>query len=541
MSEEELLTLSEDVLVADVSRAPRALKKYWLGPEGSARVGGWGNPGSYRACVRELTKEGVPARMVHGECANFYRAATGKDPGRKKEHSVEMDLDELLTAGVTISASDMEDEPNTDDRYAAWDGVLTLEGAESGDGRMFTYGSLSWDRLPIPLMYQPANTGGHTGSVMVGQINEVYRKGNQVYGSGIIDVAALHDGFEIGKEVYRLMSEGFLSGVSVDVDQVKDGDVQKVYAPDASPLDKPRMLVFNRGRIRGATLVAFPAFTEARIALTGDIMTASIMGDLGMELLDCGCDGQPLTAATHTITIADVPPAAWFSKPTDVELKGALTITDEGRVYGLLAPSGVTHRSVKRKVPMKTVDYTRFMKGETIVASTDGSTGRVKTGVVTFDCGHADTDPNVYGTLENRRMHYDNSCSVFADITIGEDPELGVWVAGAVKPFATSEQIQRAMSCTLSGDWQGHPDKPGVTDFVAALLVPVPGFAMARREASVTLAEGALVASSIPVEFTETKILELAKRKKKMLAERDGLDYASRKLELGPIGGDEDV
>lgn len=527
----------DEIVTAAVSRMPGQLRRYWLGPEGSARVGGWGNEGSFRACQREMRKEGVAAREIDGLCANLYRAATGHSPGRKKE----MGLDELLTA-TAISRSELtEVMPETESpAYAAWDGVLTLEGAKSGDGRMFTYGSLSWDILPIPLMYQPANTGGHSGSVMVGQINEVYRKGNQVYGAGIIDTAATYDGFAVGQEVLRQMKENFLTGVSVDVDQVEDGDVERIYAQDASPMDKPKLTVFNRGRIRGATLVAFPAFTEARIRLTGDVLTASLMQDLGVDILDCGCTA-PLTAATHTITITDVPPAHWFAKPTDVELKGALTITDEGRVYGLLAPAGVTHRSVKRKVPMKVVDYTRFMKGETLVANSAGETGRVRTGVVTFDCGHADTDPAVYGTLENRRMHYDNSCSVFADIAIGEDPDLGVWVAGAVKPFATGEQIQRAMSCTLSGDWQGHPDRPGVTEFIAALLVPVPGFAMARREASVRLEEGALVASSIPVEFSETRVLELATRKKKMLAERDGLDYASRKLDLendlGLVGG----
>jgi hypothetical protein len=37
-----------DALVADVSRMPEDLVDYWLGPEGSARVGGWGSPGPVR-------------------------------------------------------------------------------------------------------------------------------------------------------------------------------------------------------------------------------------------------------------------------------------------------------------------------------------------------------------------------------------------------------------------------------------------------------------------------------------------------------------
>lgn len=527
---------AETVMTAAVSRMPRKLRKYWLSPEGSARVGGWGNPGSFTACQREMRKEGVDADKIDGLCANLYRAATGEDPGRKKEHSV-----------MTAAAKDcgpgkhkMPDGTCMDDdempSYAEWEGVLTLEGIESGDGRLFQFGSLDWAQLPLKLMYQPANIGGHNGSVLVGQITHVMRDGNKIRGRGIIDLKARYNGEEIGSEVFRLMSEEFLNGVSVDVDKVKDADVELVYGnlpgEPVGAFDKPRMTVFHRGRIRGATLVAFPAFVEASIHLTGDVLTASAIGEvLTMNDDDCGCDGQPLTAASHTITIPDVPPAWWFNEPTDVEMKGALTITDEGRVFGRLAPAGVTHRSVKRQVP-RNVDYSRFMGAETIVAGADGGTHRVVTGPITFNCGHASAEPQVYGTLDNRIQHYDNSCSVFADIAIGEDKDGHVWVAGAVKPYATGEQIQQAMSCRLSGDWQPHQDRQGVTEFVAALLVPVPGFATARKEASVRMEDGALVASVIPVEFMETGLLTAAMRKKEIFASRIGRDVKSRKLEM---------
>jgi 2'-5' RNA ligase len=410
---------------------------------------------------------------------------------------------DLLLASMTLTDLESTDTVAEPETLAHWSGVLTLEGIESGDGRLFRLGSLDWAQLPQPLMYQPANVGGHNGSVLVGQIQNIFRDGNKVYGSGIIDLDAKFNGELIGREVFRLMSENFLNGVSVDVDKVKDADVEykfgNVPGEPVGPYDKPVMTVFNRGRIRGATLVAFPAFVEASIHLSGDVLTASAVGRV-LTMEDCGCDGQPLVAAAHTITIPDVPPAWWFTAPSPDEIKGAFTITDEGRVFGCLAPAGVTHRSVKRKVP-RNVDYSRYMGAETLVAGADGSIGRVKTGPVTFNCGHADTDPKVYGTLENRKNHYDNSCSVFADIAIGEDKEGNVWVAGAIKPFVQGAQIQQAMSCRLSGDWQPHPDRPGVTEFIAALLVPVPGFASARKEASVTLQEGALVASTIPVEF----------------------------------------
>jgi hypothetical protein len=477
--------------------APTPLLKYWLGPEGSARVGGWGNPGSYDACVREMRQEGVARRQIHGLCANLYHSATGRWPGAKKEHDV-------TTAAMTI-AEEVVSIPTGMPSIAPWEGVLTVEGVESGDGRMFQFGSLDWDTPPIPLMYQPANIGGHSGSVMVGQIMEIYRKGNQIYGSGIIDLEARHNGENIGREVHRLMSLEYLNGVSVDVDKVKDADVIHKFAENAGPMDKPIMTVFQRGRVRGATLVAFPAFVEAQIYLTGDIMTAS----------------------SHTITLSDLPPAWWFDEPKDVELRGALTITDEGRVYGLLAPPNTLHRAAGKPIPSN-VDYSRWMKGETIVEGGE----RVVTGVITTNCGHASADQEVYGTLGNRIKHYDNSCSVFADARVGVRDDGGVWIAGAVKPYATAEQVQAAMSCTLSGDWQPHRDRPGMREFIAALLVPVPGFSMARQAASVTYEDGFVTASSVPVEYRETALLEAANQKKLIFAKRLGADPQSRKLEL---------
>lgn len=205
----------------------------------------------------------------------------------------------------------------------------------------------------------------------------------------------------------------------------------------------------------------------------------------------------PLVAAGYTITIPDCPPAAWFAEPTDVPVHGALTVTDEGRVYGYLAPAHIAHRSFRDRrveVPMGRVDYTRWMGGEALVAGG----GRVVAGCITMECGHlppaASSDPVV------RADHYENSCSVVAKAAIGENRS-GVWIAGALEPGVTAEQVSRMMACRLSGDWAPHPEKPGWQEFVAALLVPVPGFPMGRTAASVRIAEGALVASAVPVQF----------------------------------------
>jgi 2'-5' RNA ligase len=427
----------------------------------------------------------------------------------------------VLTAAQAVKQA--EDEP--------WEGVLTVEGEESGDGRLFGHGSLDWAELPMPLMYQPASVGGHDASVLAGAITFAARKGSQIFGRGHVFGNMLDS--EHGDGIRNMMSTG---GVSVDVDKVKDADVEMVFAEgEAGLMAKPELTVFHRGRIRGATLVAFPAFVEAKLGFTNESMLTAA-GE------SCGCSGggdsYVLTAASHTITIPDVPPAEWFSEPVDVQAKGALTITDEGRVFGWLAPAAVTHRSVRKTVPMgANVDYSRFMKGETIVAGG----GRVVSGVITGNCGHADTEN--YGTLANRKKHYDDSCSVFANIAVGQRPGKGVWVAGALRHGVTAEQVATAMGCSLSGDWQPHPDRPGVQEFIAALLVPVPGFAMARTQASITTAsasvlyqDGVLTAAAIPIQFgeaiprTEVEMAQdiIAEYKDLLLASLD-LDPQSRK------------
>lgn len=206
-----------------------------------------------------------------------------------------------------------------------------------------------------------------------------------------------------------------------------------------------------------------------------------------------------LQAAAYVLTIPDVPPAWWFTEPTDVDMHGALTVTDEGRVYGFLAPAGVAHRSFERRVtvPMGNVDYSRFMGRETFV---EGG-GRVISGALTMDCGHASTG---YSDSDRAMDHYDNACSIVATVAIGERAGKGVWVAGAVVPGITANQISRMMACQLSGDWRPHKEKNGWREFAGALLVPVPGFAMGRSQASVRMEDGELVASAVPVRYAET-------------------------------------
>lgn len=459
--------------------------------------------------------------------------ATAESAGKKKDNDACPPGQHKMPDG-----SCMADDSLTMNTYATgdgdepWNGVLTVEGLESGDGRLFALGGLDWEQPPQPLMYQPANVGGHNGSIMVGNITKMTRHGSRIRGEGTVFGSALKS--EHGEGIRHMMKTG---GVSVDVDKVKDADVEMVYADDESGdggnmFAKPETTIFHRGRIRGATLVAFPAFVEAKLAFTNaETLTASCGPD------GCGCDDtDPLVASVHTITIPNLPKAAWFNEPTDVKLSGALTITDDGRVYGILAPGNTTHRSVKRRVPRGNVDYSRFHKAETIV---EGG-GRVVTGVITAACGHAPTEN--YGTLERRREHYDNSCSVLANVRIGESKQGYIYAAGALNPGADPRQVAQALGCALSGDWQPHPDRPGVQEFISAHLVPVPGFPLARTQASVVYQDGMITASAIPVEHVKMPTYVTGLRyddtfnaiqmTKRLLVASVGLDPETRKNQV---------
>ena len=564
MNDDEATEVMTSAAIAgDIMRAlasDRGLRNYWTRGGGAAKIR-WGTDGSFNRCVRLLGKH---VTRPQGLCAEYHKEATGESPAEKgvesamttplvaHGHHNQQDhnphkgfhvpdadtgysdaFDAPTRSGSAKRLRQLEDQLEGDEglsdaekaelaqlrrimdddydggdfalhpliaaarrekkqEYAdePWSGILAIEGTESGDSRLFNLGSLDWAPLPQPLMYQPASVGGHTASVVAGEITQISRRGSEIAGVGHIYGNMLAG--EHGDGIRNMMKAG---GVSVDVDKVKDADVEEIFTDDSEGglFAKPDITVFNRGRIRGATLVAFPAFVEAKLAF-GNVVTASSE--------PCACGGGIIVASGHTITIPDLPPAEWFQKPTDVKMYGAVTITDEGRMFGWIAPSQTTHRSVRKQVPMGgKVDYSRWMNKETIVAGG----GRIKTGVLTMNCGHAETDPRFYGTLENRKQHYDNTCSIFANAVIGEEPGKGVWFAGAVRHGVTADQLTAAMGSSLSGDWQPHPDRPGVQEFIAALLVPVPGFPMARSRPSVELQDGVITASVVPVRFASAE------------------------------------
>lgn len=282
-----------------------------------------------------------------------------------------------------------------------------------------------------------------------------------------------------------------------DESRVQDGMLPK----DAAKL--PHHLVSADGRPGAADLAACSSAIGALHGARGHSAQIpqsdrqAVYNHLRKHLLDGGREPGDIPALSAAIVTAGgswdlniplLPPAWWFDEPGEREFSAgyAVTMTDEGRIYGLLAPADIAHRTYARAGERKTlrdvgrVDYSRWIK-ETVV---DGG-GRVLAGPLVMECMHAPT--RGYGSLDRRNQYYEDSCAIFARVAIGNRSSDGAtWIAGAAMPGITTEQAIKFLSCDVSGDWQPHPERAGWTEFVAVLAVPVGGWPKSRTGVSVT-------------------------------------------------------
>lgn len=418
---------------------------------------------------------------------------------------------------ITLNAAAYEEgdamaDQNT--RYVAVSGPIVRGGGrKTGDRRQFDVDNLQWqeegvtpDSLEIPLGYQYERSHGGTNdkTARVGRIDAIERVGDELFARGVIDLKA-----PWGPEAATLMgtreTPGILAGVSILIDENPDMDglsVEYQFAEgcelasedeefDPACAEPERVIVTDGARIRGVDLVDIPAYAEARLYLD-----AELPDDIEVTPSD---NAEALTASAYTITIPELPPVEWFAEPTEAPEIGAITVTEDGRFFGYLAPKHVAHRGFQKKrvtVPVGNVDYGIWMNRATLVDDGNGGYTKLATGPITMDCGHAPMSSAIKG--QARQAHYDNACSVVATARVGENSK-GVWIAGALIPGITSEQVARMMACQLSGDWGPHREKPGKRELAGALLVPRPGFPTAHH--SFTLQGGELARTVTPVRF----------------------------------------
>lgn len=369
-----------------------------------------------------------------------------------------------------------------------WRGVLTLEGATTGDGRGADPGAWSWE-TPFPLTWQREG-GGHEGATVVGTVWEVERQDGEIVGRGTFDLGSIE-----GREAARHVGEELTTDVSIEPDSIEvelrvaaevaeewlggdeagmDEDGEELPTDDEGNVVLGQFAhddvleIVTAGRIRTLALVTTAAYDEATIELDGVALD---------ELLANAPDtDEPALVAAGTW----LPPAAFFDDP---ELDGptALTVDDDGRLYGHLATWGTCHIGRQDSCltpPRSESGYAYFATGATRAecSSCDGDVVTIPTGTITMDTGHA----SLSSSPRAAAAHYDDTGYAVADVAIGEDAH-GIWIAGTLRQGVDDTARRALEGSSLSGDWRKIG---GALELVATLAVNVPGFPIPRTLAA---------------------------------------------------------
>jgi len=251
-------------------------------PRPTALIASTGSVRSMIAVGAVVPNLGMPAlklRVLKLKAEQARRAGSGRPPrtvedARRLVAAMLAGRPDGLIASMTAPGANV----------LPWSGILGFEGVPTG---LIDPGALTAARSPLPLRWSPVDFGAHDGAIVIGTIDQVSRGSNgQITGSGVIDL-----GSDDGREAARQIAAGFLSGVSFDLDST---DQQIMMSDVQTDEDGPSPdTVVQSGRIRGATLVALPAFDEARIALTAPYAPEPADADSGAEYSgdpdDCGC------------------------------------------------------------------------------------------------------------------------------------------------------------------------------------------------------------------------------------------------------------
>lgn len=375
-----------------------------------------------------------------------------------------------LSGPMDDPGSEMPMDPKMSSGGVPLSGPVAFENQMTGDGRIFAPGSIGWlaDSFPWPFRWTPVDNGGHDGAVVIGRVDGLSRDPSSP--GAIFANVTVFTGDSAPPEsaaYLNLLANNAAGGVSVDGDMAEFSVVEKT---DASGALVGMEQHFTQMRLRTMTAVDVPAFVGAHISLS--------------DCADCPDDGSgdspddmPMMAVLAA-AIPLSPPLEWFE--TRLHEPTPVTVDPDGRVCGHLALWGTCHIAQPSGcvTPPRGATYSFFHTGEVLTAGGEP----VAVGHLTFNTGHAAMGDNALAAAS----HYDHTGTVAADVRAGED-EFGIWVAGALRPTLTDEQIRAFRAAPLSGDWRRIG---GRLELVAALAVNTPGFPVPRIRARVLVASG---------------------------------------------------
>jgi hypothetical protein len=495
------------------------LRRYWTVGKGGLKIR-WNTPGDWTRCYRNLKK--YMGTRAKGYCSLRHHEMTGMWPGDKRNPGMKKGafaMDEIRSYDEVLEASILSARAaSARERILLASGEIEMtegstfriplvipEDLESGDGRKFEKGAIEIRELPLPLMWQIKTDEGHNGSVVVGRIDTMERVEN-----GIGNATGVFDSGAYGQEAERLVREGFIRGVSADLDQFEASQhtVELSDDEDAGKIGTDKLMI-THARVMAVTLVPKPAFQECQIYLVdNDKKQEDIVIPDGVyvdemdpieasALVACG-----LVAGSVPVT----PPRSWFDNPKLTQAT-PLTVDDDGRVFGHIAAWHVDHigMSFGTRPPRSKSKYAYFHTG--VVRTEDGTDMPV--GQLTLAGGHASLE----ASAAEAARHYDDTASAIADVHAGEDA-FGIWVSGALRPGVTPEQVRALRASAPSGDWR--PIK-GQLELVAVCQVNVPGFPIARAR----VASGAVMAlvaagAQVLARMKSDPVAELSSRIEKL-------------------------
>ena len=390
----------------------------------------------------------------------------------------------------------------------------------TGDGRDLTDCVFTW-RDPaagiVPLMLQLENEGGHFGSVLAGFVETFATIPGGVTAEGRFYAT------EEGIKAHALLGGGRAFGVSIDGGAT---DIEwQCTALDPEGWCVSETALVHALELIGLTMVPFPAFAKAAIALEGwtaEPVPAEAPAAPAESSSPAQPDAQAAAEAAASVRAAAGPlrpPRAWFDElePEDGDprlvdvvvgqygegLSKAvpLTITESGQVYGHLAVWGQCHigyPGVCVAPPDSPTGYAHFNKFTTVTDEGE----RVGTGPLVVGCDHAAARL----LADTARDHYAHNGLAWADVRASRG-QYGIWVAGAVRPTITEAQLEAIGRSGLSGDWR---DIGGALELIAALTVPIPGFPIVRAESLAAAAGFESYVAPMPAAYVDPAGVQLS-------------------------------
>jgi hypothetical protein len=502
------------------------LRRYWtIGPGGLKIL--WNTPGDWTRCNRYLKKYMGP--RAKGYCALRHKEMTGVWPGSKynvgKKKGVKssaliasLKSEEQIISEFTLRAraeaakSKMTGRGGVKPAEYGATFIIPLvipEEMESGDGRYFNKDSIEIRDLPLPLMWQIKSGQGHDGSVVVGQITHMEKTPE-----GVGNAYGVFDTGSYGREAERLVRHGFIRGVSADMDKfaAEEEMFDESSTKKKSKSSNPDRISIKSARVMAVTIVPKPAFQECFIQVVEpepQIQEKNMIQDgVYIEDMDAMSASAMVACGMVASSILLEPPLEWFENP---KLRKAtpLTILDDGRVFGHIAAWHVDHigMSFGTKPPRSRSQYAYFHTGT--LKTEEGV--QMPVGQLTLAGGHAGLEADAAAAVK----HYDDTASAFADVHAGEDA-FGIWVAGALRPGTTPEQIRAARASAPSGDWRPIN---GRLELVAVCQVNVPGFPIARaRVASGQVLALVAAGASVLAQIKHDPLGEVIKKIEKLEA-----------------------